>query len=348
MEIRGAELLKDDVGLPDLYRAAQCWEWLGVTPRTTPVAATHVGDLLLERDGAVLLLDLMAGTLEPVWPSRTAMDAGLEDRDAQRRHLRLDEVRAFVAAGLVADPGEVLAPDVPTALGGTLQPEALRSRGVLQLHRMMSSLHRQLHDMQPGERTTGVTIDHARGEARLHTTTGDTGHARIERATALLRPPPDAAVVARSVVGLWGWVGVGADATLLGTSPFGDLFVEDAQGPAYLDVVLGRLLRPWDSNGAMLDDVATSHGEERWGRRSAVLAARDAGMVAGPDRMLVPQLLPVLGGALDLHPTVVLLLAGHTFAAQVHVQVRSLPPGSRLVRVDTDGHGRIRLVVERP
>ena len=125
----------------------------------------------------------------------------------------------------------------------------------------------------------------------------------------------------------WTWLDLAGKAPLC-ASPFGDVFLEDRHGVWWLDVVEGRLTRPWDSREAFSAAVRTTAGQDEYLLVGLGLAAEDAGLVPGPGQVYGFRVPPRLGGLLEVdNVEVVDFVAGVNVAGQIHRQIHTLPPG---------------------
>jgi hypothetical protein len=125
----------------------------------------------------------------------------------------------------------------------------------------------------------------------------------------------------------WTWLDILGKPALC-TSPFGDVFLEDAAGVWWLDVLEGTLTRPWADRQGLTEAVSTAAGQDEYLLAGLALAAEEAGLVPGPDEIYGLTVPPRLGGALEVdNVEVVDFVVALTLAGQIHRQIRDQPQG---------------------
>ena len=134
----------------------------------------------------------------------------------------------------------------------------------------------------------------------------------------------------------WHWLDLPAKEPLF-TSLFGSVFFDSADGCWHLDMVDGTLSRPWSSTSELETALATDEDCDRYLLAPLARQAADRGIALAPHEVYDFSTPPALGGPLDpgnLGATdfvVALNLAG-----QIHDQVRTLPPGTKITGVTID------------
>ena len=113
------------------------------------------------------------------------------------------------------------------------------------------------------------------------------------------------------------------------TSLFGDVFLSSEDGYWFLDVVTGKLARPWATREAMDADLALPEAQERYLLASVAATAAERGMRLEAAEVYDFVHSPSLGGAVrvdNLRPTDFVVAVN--IAGQIHAQIRELPPGT--------------------
>jgi hypothetical protein len=143
----------------DTYnRALEDWAWLPLDGKR-PFLASLFGDVFLEDDAGIWMLDLLEGSLSCLFPDRQQMTAVLKTEDGQDRHLLAGLALAAERLGLFPTSGQVLGWKVPPVLGG---PTAIENLELMDFEVYMSiqgQIHQQVKDLPPGARITGFTVD---------------------------------------------------------------------------------------------------------------------------------------------------------------------------------------------
>lgn len=120
-----------------------------------------------------------------------------------------------------------------------------------------------------------------------------------------------------------------ADKQPLFTSPFGDVFLQSADGFWFLDVVGGELNHRWSTEQEFSGSLNSRAGQDEYLMIGLAEAADEAGLKPSASEVYGFKIPPVLGGAtepnnVELSDFVVAL----NLAGQIHNQVRDLPPGT--------------------
>ena len=128
----------------------------------------------------------------------------------------------------------------------------------------------------------------------------------------------------------WGWLGLDGKKPVF-ASPFGDVFLESAEGIWWLDTVEGALTCRWPDPAALEADLRTDEGQDRFLLAALATEAERRGLVPAGSEVYGFTVPPVLGGALDADNVEVIDFAmSLNIAGQIHDQVRDLPPGTRI------------------
>ena len=126
----------------------------------------------------------------------------------------------------------------------------------------------------------------------------------------------------------WDWADVQGKQPVF-TSPFGDVFFRAADGFWFLDLLEGKLTRPWQDADALKADLNTPEGQDRYLLGALALAAERQGISVTASQVLGFKAPPILGGAISVEnvETIDFVVSLH-IAGQLHQQVRALPPGT--------------------
>lgn len=115
------------------------------------------------------------------------------------------------------------------------------------------------------------------------------------------------------------------------TSPFGDVFFQARDGLWWLDTLEGTLSRLWDAPEELRAALRTAEGQDKYLLAGLAYAAHSSGLVPEPDQIYDFTVPPVLGGKLDVsNISLRNFVVAVNLAGQLHSQVRTLPPGTRI------------------
>ena len=141
----------------------------------------------------------------------------------------------------------------------------------------------------------------------------------------------------------WRWLDLGGKAPLF-ASTFGDVFFRSPDGFWWLDILEGKLTRPWGTAEQVQAALNSRSGQSEYLLAELAQAAAELGITPADDEVYDFTTSPVLGGAIDPSNIGVIDFAvGVNIAGQLHEQVRDLPPGRAIAGVVIDDDGRIRL-----
>jgi hypothetical protein len=126
------------------------WTWL--LPSQGDVwLVNRFGDLfLVVQDGSVHLLDVGAGSLEPVASSKVEFREKLQDPECLDQWFLPDLVDALVAAGIELKPGQCYAFKQLPVLGGEYEVANFAPLDAAEWIRCCGSIHLQLRDLPDG------------------------------------------------------------------------------------------------------------------------------------------------------------------------------------------------------
>ncbi len=126
----------------------------------------------------------------------------------------------------------------------------------------------------------------------------------------------------------WGWIGLDGKVPVF-ASPFGDVFLESAEGIWWLDTLQGELTCPWEDPAALEADLRTEEGQNQFLLAWLAMAAEGRGLVPAADQVYGFVVPPVLSGELEVENVEVIdFVVSLGIAGQIHEQVRDLPPGT--------------------
>ena len=133
-----------------------------------------------------------------------------------------------------------------------------------------------------------------------------------------------------AALGSWDRVGLDGQVPVF-ASPFGDVFLESAEGIWWLDTLQGELSCPWPDPAALEADLRTEEGQNQFLLAWLAVAAESRGLVPTADQVYGFVVPPVLSGALEVENVEVIdFVVSLNIAGQIHVQVRDLPPGTTI------------------
>lgn len=126
----------------------------------------------------------------------------------------------------------------------------------------------------------------------------------------------------------WTWLDLTGKAPLC-ASPFGDAFLEADDGIWWLDHLEGRLTREFDNRESMSAALQGEDKQDHYLMAGLALAAERQGLVAAPTEVYGFEIPPVLGGPITVENVKVYSFVVYaSLTAQIHRQVKDLPPGS--------------------
>lgn len=135
----------------------------------------------------------------------------------------------------------------------------------------------------------------------------------------------------------WRWLPLEGKSAVC-TSPFGDIFLEDDQGVWWLDTLEGALSRPWASREEFAAALSTAEGQDEFLLAGLGMAAEAGGLRPGPDQVYGFIIPPKIGGALDASNIEVQdFVVALYIAGQIHRQIHSMPPGTKITGLTVDG-----------
>lgn len=120
-----------------------------------------------------------------------------------------------------------------------------------------------------------------------------------------------------------------ADKQPLFTSPFGDVFLQAADGFWFLDVIGGELNHRWSTEQEFSECLNSRAGQDEYLMIGLATAADEAGLKPNASEVYGFGVPPVLGGATEVSNVELSdFIVALNFAGQIHKQVRDLPSGT--------------------
>jgi T6SS immunity protein Tdi1, C-terminal len=126
----------------------------------------------------------------------------------------------------------------------------------------------------------------------------------------------------------WAWLDLSGKTPGF-TSLFGDVFLSATDGWWYLDTIEGKLSLEWPTEGAMLADLGSDRGEDRYLLSALAEAAHARGLLLGENDVYDFMPPPILGGSFAVDNIQIYdFEVAVNIAGQLHEKVRLLPPGT--------------------
>ncbi|SDL25507.1 protein of unknown function [Arthrobacter sp. ov407] len=113
------------------------------------------------------------------------------------------------------------------------------------------------------------------------------------------------------------------------TSPFGDLFFQSEDGFWFLDLLAGELSRHWQTESEFSNSLNSPNGQDEYLMIGLASEAERTGMRPSEDEVYNFRVLPALGGAVEVSNVELCdFIVAVNLAAQIHHQIKDLPPGT--------------------
>ena len=131
----------------------------------------------------------------------------------------------------------------------------------------------------------------------------------------------DSAVFVRALAPWW-WLDTAGKTPVL-SSLFGDVFFEATEGYWYLDVVEGTISREWPSRAALVAELDSEDGQDRWLMGALAIGAHERGTVLAAEEVYVFAPPPILTGIFDVETIMAMdFPTAMAVAAQIHERLR--------------------------
>jgi len=136
----------------------------------------------------------------------------------------------------------------------------------------------------------------------------------------------------------WRWILNGRFRVVAGTK-FGDWFMERPDGQVqFLDAIDGTIREVATSTVEFRSMINTQEKQEEWLLSPLVLTLHENGVVPASGQCYGFKLPPVLGGKVESDNVEVIdLRLWVSLCGQIHRQVQSLPPGTKISGFKTEG-----------
>jgi hypothetical protein len=151
------ELLKH-FSAEEYARALEDWSWTGADV-LTPLGASPFGDVFLIGPDGIMMLDTLEGRLVPAFSTVEEMRSALATPEGQDRYLTAGLALAADRRGLTLEHPQVYAYVAPPVLGGPIAADNLHVMDFVVWLSIAGQLHRQIRDLPPGARVTGVAME---------------------------------------------------------------------------------------------------------------------------------------------------------------------------------------------
>ncbi len=134
----------------------------------------------------------------------------------------------------------------------------------------------------------------------------------------------------RQALQSWSWLGIGDKTPVLAT-PFGDVFLEDADGLWFLDTIEGAIKRVAGSRDELRELLNTGEGQDEYLLAGLAIALDGDGVQLGEHEVYDFTIPPALGGKIEkANVTKMDFIVAVDLAGQLHEQIRNLPPGTKI------------------
>jgi len=134
------------------------WTWLFGNAHTL-IAMNNFADMFVRAaDGSIGIVNVTWGTMDQIAPNTGMFEQMIRDRGNQDKWFLLDMLMQIERAGLTLGNGQCFGFKVPLRLGGKMDLSNVEVSSVSVYVSMMGQIHRQLKDVPPGTKITGVQI----------------------------------------------------------------------------------------------------------------------------------------------------------------------------------------------
>jgi hypothetical protein len=137
----------------------------------------------------------------------------------------------------------------------------------------------------------------------------------------------------------WDWIGIGGKDPVF-TSPFGEVFLQSADGFWFLDTLEATLSREWGNAGELKAALSTPEGQDRFLLAGLAVSADQRGITPTATQVYGFKIAPVLGGEIGVDNIEAIdFVVSINILGQLHKQVRDLPPGTQISGFTVDSGG---------
>jgi len=135
------------------------WKWL-LKGSYEMIAMNHFGDMFLRQStGEIRLLRVGSGDVEKIADSQAEFQSLLGEKEKEREWFALGLLTEIEREGMTLAPGQCFSFKKPLTLGGTMEVSNIEVTSIAIYVSLMGQLHRQLKDVPPGTRITGLRIE---------------------------------------------------------------------------------------------------------------------------------------------------------------------------------------------
>ena len=136
------------------------WEWLIGTTKQ-PILVTAVGDAFLKDmvDGSVHWLAVGNADFRPIASDVLEFRSLLTDQEFVLDYFAVEALLALKGSGIVLGPGQVYSLKLPAVLGGKYSFDNIAATEIAAHFSLTGQIHRQVKDLPPGTKITGVEIE---------------------------------------------------------------------------------------------------------------------------------------------------------------------------------------------
>jgi len=132
--------------------------WLLGTPHDV-IAMNNFADMFVRAaDGSIGIVNVSWGTIDQIASNTSMFEQMISDRGNKDKLFLLDMLMQIEHAGLTLGNGQCFGFKVPLMLGGKMDLSNIEVSSVSVYVSMMGQIHRQLKDVPPGTKITGVQI----------------------------------------------------------------------------------------------------------------------------------------------------------------------------------------------
>jgi hypothetical protein len=135
------------------------WKWL-LKGSYVMIAMNNFGDIFLRQStGEIRLLRVGSGDLEKIADSQAEFQSLVAEKEKQREWFALELLTEIEREGMTLAPGQCFSLKKPLTLGGTMEVSNIEVASIAIYVSLMGQMHRQLKDLPPGTRITGLRIE---------------------------------------------------------------------------------------------------------------------------------------------------------------------------------------------
>lgn len=132
--------------------------WLLGAPHEL-MAMNNFADMFLRAaDGSIGMMNVTWGTIDTLAPDTSVFERMARERENQENWFLTDMLTKIEHAGLILGNGQCFGFKVPLRLGGEMDLSNIEVSSVSVYVSIMGQIHRQLKDVPPGAKITGVQI----------------------------------------------------------------------------------------------------------------------------------------------------------------------------------------------